>query len=389
MNDLNATPASRAPGLGKMVLLCLPMALLTFVMLSGGGLPRNLPGLFTFAVTYLGFNALFFMMIRTGVTDRYRAVIFVTFSVCFVISFISHLIEARGTMALTSQTMLAGGTPFCHMVIPMILIPLAVTKTVIFPGTIIGGFASVASMLALWLGATLVLGRGFCGWFCFFGGLEDGFSRIFRRPVIKRINPKWRYLPFGVLAVVVISAAVTLSPTYCEWLCPFKAVTEFNAVTSTLVLVQTVIFVSLFAGLVVTLPLLTKRRVQCAVFCPFGAFQSLANKINVFSIRIDREKCVKCRKCIQACPVLSLDDRSLETGKPLFTCLKCGKCVDVCPAKAVRFHVMGTPLSHDPEIMRRLFLYPAFLILATMAGGNIQDAVVRIISFVTTGSFIK
>jgi len=388
MNDLTSNPAR--PSLAKTALLCLPMALLTFALLSGGsGLQRGPQGLFAFAVTFIGFNALFFLMIRTGVTDRYRAVLFVTFAVAFVISFISHLIEARGTMALTSETFMAGGTPFCHMVIPMILIPLAITKTVIFPGTIIGTFASIASMLALWIGVTLALGRGFCGWFCFFGGLEDGFSRIFRKPVIKHISFAWRYLPFAVLAVVVVSAAVTLSPTYCEWLCPFKAVTEFNAVTSTLVLVQTVIFISLFIGLVIVLPLLTKRRIQCAAFCPFGAFQSLTNKLNVFGIRIDREKCIKCRKCIQACPVLSLDEGSLESGKPLFTCLKCGKCVDVCPTKAARFHVLGVPMAHDPEIVRRLFLYPAFLILATMAGGNIQDAIVRVISFVTSGSFIK
>jgi ferredoxin-type protein NapH len=388
MNELiTQTPR---PGLAKTALLCLPMALLTFMMLSGGGgLPQSPPGMFALAVTYLGFNALFFLMLRTGITDRYRAVIFVTFSVAFVISFISHLIEARGTMALTSETMLAGGTPFCHMVIPMILIPLAFTKTVIFPGTIIGGFASISSMLVLWLGVSLAVGRGFCGWFCFFGGLEDGFSRIFKKPVIRNINLKWRWLPFGILGLVVVTAALTLSPTYCEWLCPFKAVTEFNAVTSTLVLVQTIIFVSLFIGLVIVLPLLTKRRTQCAAFCPFGAFQSLTNKLNVFEIRIDPASCTKCQRCIQACPVLSIDQKSLETGKPLFTCLKCGKCVDVCPNKAIRFHVKGTPLTHEPEIMRRLFLYPAFLILATMAGGNIQDAIVRIISFITTGSFIK
>ena len=388
MSDLTTSKPSR-PGLAKTALLCLPMALLTFLMLSGGSLPKGPQAMFAFAATYLGFNALFFLMLRTGVTDRYRSILFVTFSGAFVISFISHLIEARGTMALTSETMLAGGTPFCHMVIPMILIPLAFTKTVIFPGTIIGGFASIASMLVLWLGVSLAVGRGFCGWFCFFGGLEDGFSRIFRKPVIRKINFNWRWLPFGVLAAVVITAAVTLSPTYCEWLCPFKAVTEFNAVTSTLVLFQTVIFIALFLGLVIVLPLLTKRRVQCAAFCPFGAFQSLTNKFNVFEIRIDTASCIKCQKCIQACPVLSLDQKSLETGKPLFTCLKCGKCVDVCPKKAVRFHIKGTPQAHDPEIMRRLFLYPAFLILATMAGGNIQDAIVRVITFVTTGSFIR
>lgn len=369
-------------------LLALPMMILTFMMLSHGKPPSDPQRLFALITTYLFFNVFFFLMLRTGRTDRYREPVFITYAVAFVISFISHLVEVRGSMALTESTMFQGETPFCHIVIPMTLIPAALTRTIIFPGTIVGGYASIATMFVLWIGASLALGRGFCGWACFFGGLDDGFSRLFRKPLIKRINPSWSYLPFGILLAVVLTSAITLSPTYCTWLCPYKTVTEFAEVTSFKILIQTIIFVSLFLGLVVVLPILMKRRTQCGLFCPFGAFQSFTNKVNPFQIRIDTDKCVKCGRCSQICPTFSMNDAGIAKGRSRMTCIKCGKCVDACPKKAISFNIKGTSLTGSAETSRVLFLYPAFLFLATMAGGNVSDAIVRIIRLITTGSMV-
>ncbi|HYA32292.1 MAG TPA: 4Fe-4S binding protein, partial [Thermodesulfovibrionales bacterium] len=278
--------------------------------------------------------------------------------------------------------------PFCHMVIPMTLIPGALTKTIIFPGTIVGGFASISSMFILWIGASLSLGRGFCGWTCFFGGLEDGFSRLIKRPIIKRINPVFTYLPWALLLFIVLTSAAALSPVYCTWLCPFKAVTEYVQVISVKTLVQMVIFVTLFAGLVVTLPILTKKRIQCGLFCPFGAFQSLTNKVTGFTIRIDPDKCVKCGRCIRSCPTFSLDDESVASGGSRISCMKCGRCVDLCPKGAIHYHVKGTEPRSSGTLQRLLFLYPAFLFLATMGGGFFKDAIVRIIKLAATGHMI-
>ena len=136
----------------------------------------------------------------------------------------------------------------------MMILPAAFTKSIIFPGSIIGGFANISSMVVLWLVATLVLGRGFCSWGCFYGGWDDGFSRIRKRPVIKKISEIWKWMPFAVLIMVALTAALTLMPTYCAWICPFKAVTEFEQVTSVESAAKAGIFFSLFGGLVVVLP---------------------------------------------------------------------------------------------------------------------------------------
>ena len=380
--------APQGEGKGRTIILTVIMAVITAIMFSHGKIPQDPKEAIALIVTFLFANTLFFLLIYTGKTDRYRAVYFSTFAVALIISFISHMFEARGSMSLSEAKVLQCEVPFCHLVIPMTLVPMALTKTIIFPGSLIGGYASIASMFVLWIGATLALGRGFCSWGCFYGGLDDGFSRVLKRPVIKKINPKWIYLPFAVLLFVVLTAAAYLSPTYCTWFCPFKAVTEFEAVTSTKILIQTIIFVSLFIGLVIVLPILTKRRTQCAFLCPFGAMQSLTNKINVFDVRIDKEKCVKCKRCIQVCPTLSMSEESLEQGRPRITCMKCGKCIDNCPKGAISYHVKGTDVAGNNRAYRLLFLFAAFLFISIFSSHIIKDGIVRVLKLITTGSMI-
>jgi ferredoxin-type protein NapH len=379
---------SPARSLGSLILLALPMMVLTFLAVFRGKVPSEPVRLLATILTFLFVNTLFILMLTKKKTDRFRAILFITYAIAFVISFICHLIEERGSMALTGANMWEGNTPFCHIVIPMTLIPAALTRTIIFPGTMIGTHAAVSSMFVLWIGASLALGRGFCGWGCFFGGLEDGFSRLLRKPLVRHINPVWTYLPYAVLLVVVLTAAITLSPTYCTWLCPFKTTTEYVAITSVKVVIQTIIFLSLFVGLVVLLPVLTRRRTQCGLFCPFGAFQSFTNKVNAFDIRIDGGKCIHCGLCVQACPTFSLRKEDVEKGRAGITCMKCGKCVDICPRGAITYHIKGTPPGGAAERYRLFFLYPAFLFLTTMAGVSLTDAIVRIVKLLTTGTMI-
>ena len=386
----SSLPGKRKRSVGRAVLATLPVFLLMAMMSMGqGGLPtdplRIAPLLLTFAFTIV----LFFLMAWTGRTDRYRAMFFVTMAVAFVITFITNLLEVRGSMALSAANMARGETPFCHMVIPVTIIPAVLTRTIIFPGRMLGGFADISTMIVLWLGASLALGRGFCSWGCFFGGLEDGFSRIRRKPAIRHIPKRWTYLPYGVLVAVVVISALSLSPTYCTWLCPFKTVTEFNEVNSFRTAMQAVIFVSLFAGLVVVLPILTRKRTQCGLFCPMGAFQSFTNKVNAFDIRVEKDKCTDCKRCEAVCPTFSLDSASLSRGTTRISCTKCGKCVDACPQGALSYHVKGTPVTGNGGKARMFFLYPGFLFLAVFSSGMIQGAIYRLILLAKTGSMIQ
>ena len=95
-----------------------------------------------------------------------------------------------------------------------------------------------------------------------------------------------------------------------------------------------------------------------------------------------------CKRCIQVCPVFSLTDDSLKTGRPTMTCVRCGKCVDVCPKGAISYHIKGTPINVRSNVARMLFLYPAFSMLAIISGGMIDDALYRIVLLLTTGSIV-
>jgi ferredoxin-type protein NapH len=374
----------------RAILLTLPILLLMALMVTQGRpLPKDPVELTGPVVAYVIIVGTFFLMVYTGRTHRYRSILFVVYAVCFVIAFIPNLFELRGSMAITESEMIQGHTPFCHMVIPMVILPAALSRTIIFPGSMLEGFAPIAVMLVLWLGASLTLGRGWCSWGCFYGGLDEGFSKIGRKPLLKNVGRKWTYLPFAVLLAIVLTSAATLTPTYCMWLCPFKTVTEYVAVTSATTLIPAVIFVSLFAGLVVVGPVLTKRRTQCGLFCPMGAFQSLTNRLNIFEVRIDPDKCVQCGRCARACPTFSLDRESIARGRTRLTCTRCGRCIDGCSKGAASYHIRGTPPGVRSQVARLMFVYPAFLLLGIMGSGMIAGAVQRLVLLATTGSMIK
>lgn len=370
----------------KALLLALPMGLLSAMLLMGsGGPPEDGLMALSLGITWLMLNAVFFLMLKTGQTHRYRWPMFTLVALAMFVTFAAMIKAERGSVALTEVNMIQGQTPFCHLVIPMVLLPAAITGTVIFPGSMLEGFASIGSMLVIWFGMSLVLGRAWCSWTCFYGGWDEGASHLAKKARIKKIDRKWTYLPYAMLLFIVLMSALTLSPTYCEWFCPFKAVTEYPEVNSLLTLIQTIIFVVLFAGLVIVLPILTRKRIQCGLFCPFGAMQSFTNKVNVFDVRIDTEKCTQCGLCVRTCPTFSLDDSCLESGQPLLTCTKCGQCIDACPQKAISFHVKGTKPHLHPQVARVLFLYPAYLSLVVLGGGTVAYAIWSLLKWVTTG----
>jgi len=368
-------PAFRS--IGRSILLTLPIALWSLLMFTpsfrSGGRALSIG-----AVLVIVFmTSLFFLMMRTGETYRWRRIFFVALGFLFPVGFIASLIAERGTMSIPISRMVSGDTPFCFMVTPALILPAAFARTIVFPGSILPTASnphSIAVMIGLWFAFTLVLGKAWCSYACFFGGMDEGFAAFGKRRRLHRFVTKYgsilRLIPWAILLCVVLLSAALFEPFYCMWLCPFKTVTEFPAVRDLETALQFGVFVTLFVGLVVVLPYLTKKRTQCGFFCPFGAFQSLFNKINLFEIRFNREKCVDCTLCQTSCPAVALSKDSIREGKTLLNCMKCGACVDACKKDAAVWHIKGTPVAAKPERARLLFLYGAWA-LATMFGGSV------------------
>ncbi len=61
----------------------------------------------------------------------------------------------------------------------------------------------------------------------------------------------------------------------------------------------------------------------------------------VFEITIDRDRCIKCLRCVRYCPTGALaEEDKMPVVKSQTSCVGCGNCVDVCPASAIQ--VFGT-----------------------------------------------
>ncbi len=365
-------PAPRS--IVRSVLLTLPILVWSLLMFFRPGSSADPSSRIAASFTALFMIVLFFMMMRTGTTYRWRRMFFVSVGLLFPVEFIHQVMVMRGTMGIPIEEMIAGRTPFCFLPIPLLILPAAFTRSLVFPGSILpnGGMSEggMAAMVGIWLGITLVLGRGWCSYACFFGGIEEGMAAVPRRARIRKIDPRLRYGPWAVLLAMVLLSLALFEPAYCMWLCPFKAVSEYVAARNTIGLVQNVIFVVLFGALVVVFPLLTRKRTQCSFLCPFGAFQSMFNKINIFSVKIDNKKCKPCVLCQTACPTMSLSNESIARGEALMSCTKCGACVDACPRGAVEWHIKGAEAGSKPEHARLMFLYAAWG-MAILFGGSV------------------
>ena len=370
--DNSANAVTMKKTLGKSFLYTLPMFLVTFILINGGKPDFSNPArTMAIFITFLVMNLLFFLMHYTGKTDKYRAIIFILFAMSLSFTFIKNMVEIRNSMSFSRADIIECKMPYCQLIIPMMILPAAFTKSIMFPGSILGGFSGVASMVVLWLAASIVLGRGFCSWGCFYGGWDDGFSRFRKKPLIRKISDSWKWMPFAVLILVALTAALTLIPTYCNWICPFKTVTEFEKVTNIESAEKAGVFISLFGGLVVALPVLTGKRTQCSILCPMGAINTLSNKITPFIIKVDKKACTECFKCVNACPLFALTKEGIKEGTVSMFCSKCGKCTDICTKNAIHFAIKGVPAGTMKNFSRNLFLFASFLFIAVFSSGPI------------------
>jgi ferredoxin-type protein NapH len=347
--------------------------------------------------------AIFAIIAAGGKPDPARRVFFTASALAFIPSFIAHLVEARGHMAVTGAEVIASQLPFCHIALTTALLPAALLRSLDFPAQLTGARAAFYPMLAYWLFSLATLGRGWCSWVCFYGGLEDGLSSLPRRARldIGAFGPRLRRVNKAVLAFVALAALGSLAPVYCEWLCPFKLVTEYSDPASLRSYLALIVFVGLFLALVVVLPLLTKKRTQCSALCPFGAMQSLLDRISPFRVAVDAGACVSCGSCDRACPMIALNPDSRAKGGPESSCVKCGTCFSACPRGAIGYALRhgrrGMPARAKAGWLGEFFstlLSPPLLFPFTalsfgmiISTGFSSETMTRLVRLISTGSF--
>jgi polyferredoxin len=91
----------------------------------------------------------------------------------------------------------------------------------------------------------------------------------------------------------------------------------------------------IFIGLILILSLFIYRP-WCNLFCPFGLVGWLAEKISIFKIKVDYNKCISCQLCVKVCPSTVME-AILKQDTIVPDCFACATCIESCPAKAISF----------------------------------------------------
>lgn len=195
-----------------------------------------------------------------------------------------------------------------------------------------GGFVrhiepSAMILLAAVLLLTLVFSRGFCGWICPFGALQEWLGLLGRRIFGKSYNPvsSWthrlRYLKYVLLAVIVFftwQMGTLVFRPYDPFLAFFhlgKGVEEMPYAYGALALVG--------------LGSLKYERFFCRFACPLGALLGLAGKLGLTKVTRTDEGCKGCNVCQQKCfaHIEFLSSNKIRDAE----CNHCLDCVTHCP----------------------------------------------------------
>lgn len=186
-----------------------------------------------------------------------------------------------------------------------------------------------------------ILGRAVCGFLCPFGFIQELIHKI---PLPKKKIGSFpgdralRKLKYAILLVMVIllPLAMDYTPTFCKYICPAGTLeggiplvlfgsSKLNFPAGTLFYTKLAVLILLF---VLSLFLF---RPFCKYLCPLGAFYGLFNRVSLYRMRPEPEKCTHCGACSAVCP-MQVD----PSATPNHTeCIRCGRCTSACPAGAL------------------------------------------------------
>lgn len=188
----------------------------------------------------------------------------------------------------------------------------------------------------------VLLGRVVCGFLCPFGWFQELLHKIPSKKFSTKKLHILTYLKYVILLLFVIILPMTLvnevgmgDPFFCKYICP-AGILEGGIPLS---LADPGIRASLGAlftwkscillGVVVLSVFF--YRPFCKWLCPLGAFYGLCNKISMYRLEVDADKCTACGACSRVC---KMDVDVFRTPNHA-ECIRCGDCMASCPHQAI------------------------------------------------------
>ena len=194
--------------------------------------------------------------------------------------------------------------------------------------------------------STLLLGRAFCGWFCWFGGYLDlvewGREKL-NITIPRRTRLYLVAIPFVSLALKIYNTVIV------KWLQGFPDTFIFQLAdvepwggqqTGISILITLIMF-----GPV--LHFVFGKRAWCRYLCPIGALLKVFSKLGVGKVQLVNDECISCGNCNHICDmqVDVLGELKSQGAVGSTNCIRCLKCVDKCPKGAIGFSLSSKEAS--------------------------------------------
>ena len=186
--------------------------------------------------------------------------------------------------------------------------------------------------------SAVILGRAFCGWFCWFGGylemVEWGIGSL-KIKIPSRMLLYLGVIPFVSLALKVYNSLLV------NWIQGFPTTFTFQladvepwggqqtgiSILITLIMFGPVLF------------FVFGRKAWCRYLCPIGALLKIFGIVGLCKVRLVNDNCIGCGTCNRTCDMQVDVLGELKThGEVLSSgCIRCLKCTNECPKGAIVF----------------------------------------------------
>ena len=187
-----------------------------------------------------------------------------------------------------------------------------------------------------------LLGRAVCGFLCPFGFFQELLHKI-PFPIKKNSFAGDRQLRWGkyavlLLMVVILPLCFALTPFFCKYLCPAGTLSGILlAVHDSMLRAQLggIFLWKAFVLAAVIVGCLIVFRPFCKYLCPLGAIYGFFNRIALYRMDLDADRCVSCGKCKKVCQMGVDPVRECNSAE----CIRCGDCVRNCPVNAIHMGI--------------------------------------------------
>lgn len=204
--------------------------------------------------------------------------------------------------------------------------------------------------------SALLLGRVFCGWFCWFGGYQDlvawGLGDRFQIKMPRRVLLYLGVIPFVSLGLKVYSTWLVNwidGSLPAAWSVNLANVEPWGGQQTG---------VSILITLILYGPVLMfvfGRRAWCRHLCPIGALLRVLSRVRPGKVRLVSDECIGCGTCTRVCDMeIDVLGELQAHGEVRSTdCTVCFKCTDECAKGAIAYTLRRKEATMSPEAAAR------------------------------------